>query len=149
MLGISEISEEIKKNKAFDFTKYHQKIIKRTNEKFIDVPKSLKSSWRETVFYIIGHSLDQSDKEYIIDLFKFLEFDNDKLSKICVFCYDKKDEINKLKNLLSISKINKEFIVEMNKEGRLYFTTLNNENIMKEFNKELYVRGGLEIGIIG
>ena len=79
VLGISEISEEIKKNKAFDFTKYHQKIIKRTNEKFIDVPKSLKSSWRETVFYIIGHSLDQSDKEYIIDLFKFLE--NDILKK--------------------------------------------------------------------
>lgn len=147
VLGVSEISEEIKVNKAYDFTKYHQKIIKRTNEKFIDVPKSFKSSSSETVFYIIGHSLDESDKEYIIDLFKFLEFDNDRLSKICVFCYDKRDEINKLKNLLSI--INKDFIVEMHKNRRLYFITLNNENIIKEFSNELYVQDGLEIQIFG
>jgi hypothetical protein len=137
VLGVSEISDDIKLQKAFDFTKYHQKITKRANTKFIEVPKSLKSSAGETVFYIIGHSLDESDKEYIIDLFKFLEFDNDKQSRICVFCYNKKDEINKLKNLLSIIK--KDILVELNRYGRLYFIEMKSDNIIKEFNKELSV----------
>ncbi|MEZ7515611.1 AbiH family protein [Flavobacterium frigidarium] len=135
VLGVSEISDDIKVEKAYDFTKYHQKIIKRANKKFIEVPKSLKSISGETVFYIMGHSLDKSDREYIIDLFKFLEFDNDKQSKICVFCYNKKDEINKLKNLLGI--INKDTLVELNKSGRLYFIEMNSGNIIREFNKEL------------
>jgi hypothetical protein len=135
VLGVSEISDDIKVEKAYDFTKYHQKIIKRANKKFIEVPKSFKNISGETVFYIMGHSLDKSDKEYIIDLFKFLEFDNDKQSKICVFCYNKKDEISKLKNLLGI--INKDTLVELNKSDRLYFIEMNSGNIIKEFNKEI------------
>lgn len=137
VLGVCEISDDIKLQKAFDFTKYHQKITKRANTKFIEVPKSLKSSSGETVFYIFGHSLDQSDKEYIVDLFKFLEFDLDKQSKICVFCYDKKDEINKVKNLLSI--ISKDVLVELNRCGRLDFIEMTTENIIKEFSKELSI----------
>jgi hypothetical protein len=137
VLGVSEISDNNKEEKAYDFTKYHQKLTKRANKKFIEVPKSSKSSSGETVFYIMGHSLDKSDKEYIIDLFKFLEFDNDKQSKICVFCYDKRDEVSKLKNLLGI--INKDILVELNTYGRLYFIEMNSSNINKEFNKELSV----------
>jgi len=98
VLGVSEISENIKLLKAFDFTKYYQRINKKSNKKFIDVPKTIKSTSRETIFYIIGHSLDESDKEYIVDLFKYLEFDYNKYSKICVFYYDKADRENKLHN---------------------------------------------------
>ncbi len=137
VLGVSEISKHLKANNGYDFTKYHQKMVKRTNEEFIDIPKAETSSLNETVFYIMGHSLNKSDKEYIADFFKFLKIDIRKKSKICVFCYDKKDEINKLKNLLSIA--DKDLIVEMHKTKRLYFVELNNDNILKEFNRETYM----------
>ncbi len=136
VLGVSEVSEYIKENNGYDFTKYHQKIVKRTNEEFIDIPKVQTSSLDEKVFYIIGHSLNKSDKEYIADFFKFLKIDTSGKSKICIFCYDKIDEINKLKNLLSIT--DKDLIIDMHKTKRLYFVELNNGNILKEFNRETY-----------
>ncbi len=138
ILGISEMPNQIEISKFFDFTKYYQKVNKNSNKKFIEVPKEIKSSWKETVFYIIGHSLDESDKEYIIDLFNFLKFDNDKFSKICVFYHNHEDRENKLRNLFNILEKNE--IVEMDKVGRLYFVELNIENINKEFNRELNTR---------
>lgn len=139
VLGISEMPKDIKASKMFDFTKFYQKVNKNSNNKFIEVPKVLRSTSIETIFYIIGHSLDESDKEYIIDLFKFLEFDADKYSKICVFYFNRKDKENKWKNLFSI--IDKDIVVEMNKTGRLYFVELNVENLKKEFSKETYKSG--------
>ena len=139
VLGISEMPKYVKASKMFDFTKYYQKVNKNSNNRFIEVPKKIKSSSRETIFYIIGHSLDESDKEYIIDLFKFLEFDYDKYSKICVFYFSEKDKENKWKNLFSI--IDKNIIVEMNNTGRLYFSILTNETLTNEFKKELKVGG--------
>lgn len=135
VLGISEMPKDIQVNKMFDFTKYYQKVNKNSNKNFIKVPDAIKSTYSETIFYVIGHSLDESDKEYIVDLFKFLEFDYDRYSKICVFYYDTIDKENKLKNLFSI--IDKDTILEMNKHGRLYFVELNVENINKEFSNNL------------
>ena len=135
VLGISDMPKDVKISKMYDFTKYYQKVNKNSNKKFVEVPKAIKSSSEETIFYIIGHSLDESDKEYIIDLFKFLEFDYDKYSKICVFYFNEKDKENKWKNLFSI--IDKNIIVEMNNTGRLYFVELKIENINREFNKSL------------
>jgi hypothetical protein len=120
----------------FDFTKYYQKVNKNSNKEFIDAPKASTNSLSETFFYIIGHSLDESDKGYIIDLFKFLEFDKLKHTRICVFYYNEKDKENKLRNLFSI--IDKEIIVNMNKENRLYFVELNEKNIIEEFEKQEY-----------
>jgi hypothetical protein len=139
VLGISDMPKDVKTSKMFDFTKYYQKVNKNSNKKFIEVPKTIKSSSGETIFYIIGHSLDESDKEYIIDLFKFLEFDYDKYSKICVFYFNEKDKENKWKNLFSI--IDKNFIVQMNNTGRLYFSILTYETLSNEFKRELKVGG--------
>lgn len=136
VLGISDISTDIKPSKMFDFTKYYQKVNKNSNKKFIEVPKAIKNHFNETIFYIIGHSLDESDREYIIDLFKFLEFDHDRYSKICIFYYNKLDKENKLKNILNI--IDKNFVVEMNRTNRLYFVELNTESIKNQFLKETY-----------
>ena len=146
VLGISELNDEVKESKIYGFTKYYQKVNKNSNNKFVDVPKRVTSSLNETVFYIIGHSLDLSDKEYIIDLFKFLEFDHNEFSKICVFYFNENDKVNKWNNLFSI--IDKEIILEMNKSKRLYFVELSVENIQKEFCKDLYVDGGLVISVI-
>lgn len=136
VLGISEMPKGINADKIFDFTKYYQKVSKYPNKEFIDVPNVLTSRVSETVFYIMGHSLDESDKVYIIDLFKFLEFDKSKYSKICVFYYNEKDKENKLRNLFSI--IDKEIIVNMNKENRLYFVQLNEQNVKEEFSRKLF-----------
>lgn len=137
VLGVSDLPERIKNSRMFDFTKYYQKVIKSSNLKFIDLSKVSKSNLSEKVFYIIGHSLDESDKEYIFDLFEYLKLDKKQWSKICVFCYDEKDEESKLRNLFNI--IDKDIILEMNKTGRLYFSSLTNENISKELEKELRV----------
>lgn len=145
VLGISEINDEVKKSKVYGFAKYYQKVNKNSNNKFIEVPKKETSSLGETIFYIIGHSLDASDKEYIVDLFEFLKFDYDKYSKICIFYFNERDKENKWNNLFNI--IDKNFILEMNKSNRLYFVELSVENISKEFCKDLYVDGGLEISV--
>lgn len=137
VLGISEINDEIKKSKIYVFTKYYQKIKKRTNTKFVNLPHS-KNNLEETIFYIIGHSLDASDKEYIFDLFEFLKLDNNKFSRICVFYFNEVDYNQKLYNLFSI--IDKNTIVNLDKEGRLYFKILTNENISEEFGKKLIGR---------
>lgn len=132
VLGISDIPESLKSNKVFDFTKYYQKIRKNNNCKFIELPTNSKNNLKETIFYIIGHSLDESDAKYIIDLFKYLELDNNKYSKICVFYFDENDFDNKLNNLIKI--IGEDSVVEMHKESRLYFEKLTTENLKKQFS---------------
>ncbi|TDE06565.1 AbiH family protein [Flavobacterium hiemivividum] len=137
VFGVSEIPVEVKIAKGYDFAKYYQKIKKNSNKKFIEIPGNVKSHIDETIFYILGHSLDESDKEYIKDLFRFLELDSGAYSKICIFYHCAHDRESKLKNLLSI--IDKKVIIEMNKVGRLYFKELNNESINFEFNKVTYI----------
>jgi hypothetical protein len=137
VLGISEMPKDIRISKMFDFTKYYQKINKNSNKKFIDIPEQKSHSLDENIFYIIGHSLDDSDKEYVTDLFKFLELDLQKKSKICVFYFNSRDMENKLRNLFSI--IGKDIVVNMNKENRLYFVELNAKNITQEFERQTYI----------
>jgi hypothetical protein len=138
VFGVSEISQDVKKTKAYDFAKYYQRIKKNSNRKFIEIPDK-KSGLDETIFYIIGHSLDESDKVYILDLFKFLEFDLSANSKICIFYHSTHDREHKLKNLFNI--IDKNVVVEMNKAGRLYFVKLDIENIHREFSRETFIAG--------
>ncbi len=144
VLGVSEIPSEIKKHKMYDFAKYYQKINKNSNPKFIKFPEERHiSKLDETIFYIIGHSLDESDKEYISDLFKFLNVDVKKKSKICIFYFNAYDMQNKIKNLFSI--IDKETIINLSKDSRLYFTELTEKNISSEFEKLLFKRQPISI----
>lgn len=135
ILGINDVPEFLKKINIFDFEKSFQKIIKKTNFKFIDTSEKSKYQTSQTIFYLFGHSLDRSDKVYLEDLFKYLETDKSEESKICIFYYDLKDMNKKLRNIFGI--IGREKIEEMNKNERLYFTELCDENIEKELNREL------------
>ncbi|WP_052257154.1 AbiH family protein [Flavobacterium sp. AED] len=139
VFGISEIPDDVKIIKAYDFAKYYQRIKKNSNRKFIEIPIDKKSGLEETIFYIIGHSLDESDKEYISALFKFLEFDLSGNSRICVFYHSSHDREHKLKNLFSI--IDKNDVVEMEKVGRLYFVELDIENTNREFSRKIVISG--------
>lgn len=134
ILGVNEISNMLKKHKLYDFTKYYQKIEEKSKHSFIKIQYKKLQRGYGTNFYIIGHSLDNSDKEYILHLFKFLENDLNGESKICVFYYNKNDKNNKLKNLFNVVG-DESKVVNTYNEGRLYFVKLNEENINDEFNK--------------
>lgn len=134
ILGVSELPNKIKERKFYNFSKQFQKIYNHVNQEFLGF---LKKSRNETIFYVIGHSLDKSDKDYILDLFKFLENDKYEKSKICVFYYDNIDRENKLNNLFNV--VGEENVVRMNQQGRLFFIELNKNNIEREFNKQTFV----------
>lgn len=134
VLGISEVPEGIVNSEVFGFTKYYQKFRKNNNKKFIKVPEK-NNNLEETIFYILGHSLDVSDKEYIIQMFDFLKIDNNKHSKICVFYFNENDYDKKLNNLFKI--IEKEIIMELHANSRLFFEELTIENVNIQFNKKL------------
>ncbi|MEO0045143.1 MAG: hypothetical protein RL705_334 [Bacteroidota bacterium] len=139
VLGVNDIPNNLKEYNLFDFEKTFQKIIKNTNHIFIDTSEKGKYQTSETIFYLIGHSLDKSDKNYIDDLFKYLETDKTEESKICLFYHNIDDRDNKLRNLYGI--IGKNIIEKRNMEKRLYFVKLNNENLISELNRSFYNRG--------
>jgi hypothetical protein len=138
VLGVSDIPNNLKEYNLFDFEKTFQKIIKNTNHIFIDTSEKGQYQTSETIFYLIGHSLDKSDKNYIEDLFKYLETDKTEESKICIFYHNIEDRDNKLRNLYGI--IGKNIIEKRNMEKRLYFVKLNNENLISELNRSMYDR---------
>lgn len=134
VLGISEVPIGIENSEVFGFTKYYQKFRKNNNMMFIKIPEK-NNNLEETIFFIIGHSLDESDKEYIIQVFDFLKIDYNKHSKICIFYFNEDDYNKKLNNLFKI--IDKKIIMEMNQNSRLYFERLSVENVNFQFNKKL------------
>lgn len=121
----------LKALKAYGFTKYHQKLFKETNYLFLDeyITKAeeslekytkhqatnypnyqieqqreqgfLKSLSLNINFYIWGHSLDLSDKEYIKDIFS-LNDDVDRNVRVVVYYFDDSAKFSLLNNLLAI-----------------------------------------------
>ncbi len=130
VLGISDLDDDsLKKLKAYGFTKYHQKLFKDTHYLFLDEfkrkillhKKSVddferdyhevdKASQRKLFgigeklnlrIAIWGHSLDISDKDYILDLFS-LNDDIDRNVRVTVYYFDKTAKFSLLNNLLAI-----------------------------------------------
>ena len=132
VLGVSDlVDENLKKLKAYGFTKYHQKLFKDTDYLFLDNYKKtikenkirLKNYYKnfnddslikglrivdiiqdeifDLDFYIWGHSLDVSDKEYIFDLFS-LNDDMDRNVRVTVYHFNKTAKFDLLNNLLAV-----------------------------------------------
>lgn len=142
VLGIESLPEELKEFKVYDFEKSFQRVISNVNSIFVEEPQGGKYTKKVRFFYVIGHSLDKSDSNYINDIFRYLILDESKSSKIIVFYYDKSDYTLKLRNLFSY--IGKETIEKFNKEERLVFVTLNENNLVHyindiEIDDEIYV----------
>jgi hypothetical protein len=140
VLGVSEISDDLKVEKAYDFTKYYQKIRKKSNNKFIEIPPKNHNYDEMTIFYIIGHSLNKSDDNYVLSMFDFLKRDKYGKCQVCVFYYDTRDRDSKIRNLLHV--IGEELITKMHQDKRLYFVELSNINIKKELTVTLQRSGG-------
>ncbi|QNH51516.1 hypothetical protein HWI77_01560 [Acinetobacter venetianus] len=151
VLGVSDLEHEnLKKLKAYGFTKYHQKLLKNTNYSFLDKFKNKISIHKNTIeyfekdfghldptsrkfarqnlmevesklnlnIYIWGHSLDVSDKDYIIDLFS-LNDDIERNVKVTVYYFDKNAKFSLLNNLLAI--LGKDKVEVWMKRGWLKF----------------------------
>ena len=128
VLGISDLEDEgLKKLKAYGFTKYHQKLFKDTDYLFLDDCSQVKkrilgaqpsAMGKGTKFIIWGHSLDQSDQEYIKEIFKLNEV-RDTGVRVMVYYFDDNAKFSLLNNLLDILK--KDKVEKWMKNGWLTF----------------------------
>ncbi|WP_180146760.1 AbiH family protein [Acinetobacter sp. YH12052] len=125
VLGIPDLKNEfLKKFKNYSFTKYHQKLLKDTDYLFLDENPKIKSMFesrgvgqRRINIYIWGHSLADSDENYIHEIFSL----NRKESVECrvvVYFYEN-DAPTLLNNLLDI--LDKDIIEKWMKKGWLKF----------------------------
>lgn len=125
VLGISDINNELKQHKMFAFTKYYQKLYKNTDFNFLE--NEIFTGIR-TQIYVWGHSLDQSDGEYISKIIDALHIQNS-LCKLIIFFHNDSSRANHLLNLLSIC--GKEPIEKAMKKRQLIFHQTTNENLFQ------------------
>ena len=128
VLGVNDINEELKQHKMFAFTKYYQKLYKNTDFDFLsnDV-----ISINQAQIYIWGHSLDQSDGEYLSKIFSIFQKNNCQ-SKLIVFYHSNIARALQLQNLLRIC--GKEVIENAMKNGYLTFQESTNDNLYRMIN---------------
>ncbi|WP_323809373.1 AbiH family protein [Acinetobacter defluvii] len=112
VLGVSDLDRRIlEKYNFYGFVKYHQKLIKETNYNFIlednEVMNTIKNARGD--FYkdgydlniiIWGHSLDQSDGNYIKEIFSLNE--KEEQVKIIIYFFNKAAYFDLLSNLFLI-----------------------------------------------
>ncbi|WP_171996323.1 AbiH family protein [Psychrobacter sp. DAB_AL43B] len=139
VLGISDLEDErLRKYKVYGFVKTHQKLINNTDYQFLDhedldIKRNLGRSLNEKPYEIIfwGHSLADSDAEYIRAVF---DMNNDEYSpniKLRVWCFENNPH-EPLANLIHIAS--KAVIERWMKKGWLVFEAA--PDINAENNKE-------------
>lgn len=140
VLGINDISNDLKSIKTFEFTKYFQKLHKNTDYHFFD---DKSSQFYE--FYIIGHSLDQSDEVYIKKMINYIK--KNRYSAICVFYLNISDKANKLKNLLKIadSMDDQSLIEELMKSKKIIFEELKTSSVENKIQTGIAINSDIYI----
>ncbi|WP_436917307.1 AbiH family protein [Acinetobacter schindleri] len=165
VLGISDLKDDLLiKNKAYGFVKYHQKLLKNTDFRFLknnEKLKAVRGFWgdigkgvdsfpedflvkidKRCNIYLWGHSLDKSDASYIQEIFSYnSEFDEN--IRVVVLYFNEAAKFSLLANLLDI--LGKNLVEKWMKEGWLAFKSnpdiagINNikkVNINKKFNEK-------------
>ncbi|GEM_PF-342364 len=119
--GFTKYHQKLFKNTDYQFFDRYKKRISENNKKLIDFNENLKgenrSSFRDSLngkieaikavnmlnlnISIWGHSLDVSDKDYILDLFS-LNDDMDRNVRVIVYYFNKPAKFDLLNNLLAI-----------------------------------------------
>ncbi len=133
VLGISDLPHgRLKELKAYGFVKYHQKLMKNTNYKFILENeaisvhlklngKILEPEGLNLTFW--GHSLDVSDRNYIEEVFS-LNDEKDLGARVLIYFYDLQAKFSLLANLIHILDNHK--IETWMKKGWLKFEAMPN-----------------------
>lgn len=132
VLGISDLDEKsLKKHKIYGFVKTFQKLINNTDYRFLDdtdlkvlrsVPREAGQVRSKYEIIIWGHSLDESDSEYIKEIFTL----NGKsmLNRVIIQVWYYKSPHTQLANLMHI--MGKDIIQQWMKEGWLVFEAAPN-----------------------
>lgn len=128
VLGISDLEDERLRNyKVYGFVKTHQKLLNDTDYQFLDhkdldinriMGESLSEKPYEVVFW--GHSLADSDAEYIRAVFALNKNERSPNCRLKVWCH-KGDAHEPLANLIHI--VTKGVIEQWMKKGWLVFET--------------------------
>lgn len=127
VLGISDLDEKsLKKHKIYGFVKTFQKLINNTDYRFLDdtdlkvlrsVPREAGQVRSKYEIIIWGHSLDESDSEYIKEIFTLN--DNSMLNSVIIQVWYHKSPHTQLANLMHI--MGKDIIQQWMKKGWLVF----------------------------
>ncbi|KRU22125.1 AbiH family protein [Psychrobacter piscatorii] len=128
VLGISDLEDErLRGYKVYGFVKTHQKLLNSTDYQFLDHEdlniNSIKGeSLSETSYEVIvwGHSLADSDAEYIRAIFALNKNERSPNCRLRVMCYEG-DAHEPLANLIHI--VTKGVIEQWMKKGWLVFET--------------------------
>lgn len=126
VLGISDLDDErLRKYKVYGFVKTHQKLINDTDYQFLDhedlnIKRVLGQSLNDMPYEIIfwGHSLADSDAEYIKAVFEMNTDEKSPNVKLRVLCFQN-DPHELLANLIHI--VSKEVVERWMKKGWLVF----------------------------
>ena len=126
VLGISDLEDErLRKYKVYGFVKTHQKLINDTDYQFLDhedlnIKRVLDHSLSDVPYEVIfwGHSLADSDAEYIKAVFEMNADENLPNVKLRVWCFQN-DPHEPLANLIHI--VSKEVIERWMKKDWLVF----------------------------
>jgi len=126
VLGISDLDDErLRKYKVYGFVKTHQKLINDTDYQFLDhedlnIKRVLGQSLNDMPYEIIfwGHSLADSDAEYIKAVFEMNTDEKSPNVKLKVWCFQN-DPHEPLANLIHI--VSKEVVERWMKKRWLVF----------------------------
>jgi hypothetical protein len=143
VLGINEIPNEDSLNQDFiSFTKYFQKLNNNTDYSFIH---EFKDEWSSKyLFFFFGHSLNNSDKDYINEVFEFINKIKATTKKIIIIYHNETSKSNLLINLLKIR--GKDNIVELMKDEKLLFHSIDSQELKHELNRDISLTS-MDIGI--
>lgn len=110
------------------FKKYFQRIKYKTDIKYLEFIEKNKNN-SDLALYIIGHSLDITDKDIIQEAFSVAR-------KIYILSYDEKDESNHISNLINI--FGKSDFDTMRREKDISFMSISDDikTIMRENSEE-------------
>ena len=134
VLGINEIpNEELDKRYFLPFTKYYQKLNNNTDFEFLsDFDKKKNSNFQ---FFFFGHSLDTSDKDYINEVFDFVNSLKSKTKTIIVIYHNKESKSALLINLLSIR--GKKDIQTLMRNKNLIFLNIESNKLKSILKKNI------------
>lgn len=144
VLGINEIPKsDLDKRHFLPFTKYFQKLDNSTDFHFlVDYEKRKSSNY---TFFFYGHSLDSSDKDYINEVFDFINTLSGKMKKIVIIYHTEKSKSQQLINLLNIR--GKDDIQHLMRNGILVFYNITSNELTRELRRDLSA-GGSRVSVL-
>lgn len=139
VLGINDLEDGPFKKYFLPFTKYHQKLFLNTEYLFLDEILDYTNQYSYSIdysqikkipnlrFIIFGHSIGESDKDYILEIFELLKINNIDPNRLMIICKDQISKSDILRNLLSM--VEKKTIEKYMKNKQLQIIVNDSENI--------------------